>query len=53
MNLNDIVGAGTGLSGAKRPIRLRLSQEKGVSDDVLLVKHASGVETICGGRGGP
>jgi type VI secretion system secreted protein VgrG len=32
-----------------RPIRLRLSARNGVADDVLLVKHVSGVETICGG----
>ena len=39
----------TGLTEANRPIRLRLSNEKGVVDDLLLVKHVSGVETICGG----
>lgn len=37
------------LTEANRPIRLRLSTEKGVVDDLLLVKHVSGVETICGG----
>ena len=39
----------TGLTEANRPIRLRLSNEKGVVDDLLLVKQVSGVETICGG----
>jgi type VI secretion system secreted protein VgrG len=39
----------TSLTEANRPIRLRLSNEKGVLDDVLLVKQVSGVETICGG----
>ena len=39
----------TGMTEANRPIRLRLSNEKGVVDDLLLVKHVSGVETICGG----
>lgn len=39
----------TVLSEENRPIRLRLSNQDGVSDDVLLIKHASGVETICGG----
>lgn len=38
-----------GLTEANRPIRLRLSGEKGVADDKLLVKHISGIETICGG----
>lgn len=37
------------LTGANRPIRLRLWNESGVQDDVLLVRHVSGVETICGG----
>ena len=39
----------TGLTEANRAIRLRLSGEQGVVDDLLLVKHVSGVETICGG----
>jgi type VI secretion system secreted protein VgrG len=34
------------LTGANRPIRLRLSDTE---DDLLLVKHVSGTETICGG----
>lgn len=38
-----------GLSEAHRPIRLRLSTAEGVVDDLLLVKHVSGVETLCGG----
>ncbi|RSZ56872.1 type VI secretion system tip protein VgrG [Massilia atriviolacea] len=37
------------LTEANRPIRLRLSNERGVVDDLLLVKQVSGVETICGG----
>ncbi|MES2741570.1 MAG: type VI secretion system Vgr family protein [Pseudomonadota bacterium] len=37
------------LSAAKRAIRLRLWTEQGVRDDLLLVKHASGSEAICGG----
>lgn len=55
MNLNDLFNAGAagiagmGLTEANRPIRLRLSHQKGVMDDVLLVKHVSGVESICGG----
>jgi type VI secretion system secreted protein VgrG len=38
-----------GLTGKNRPIRLRLWNQEGGRDDLLLVKHASGVETICGG----
>ncbi|SFB92672.1 type VI secretion system Vgr family protein [Collimonas sp. OK412] len=49
MNSNTLFGAIAGLTEANRPIRLRLSQEKGVVDDVLLVKHVRGVERICGG----
>jgi len=37
------------LSDAHRPIRLRLSTAQGVADDLLLVKHVSGSESICGG----
>ena len=39
----------SGLNSANRPIRLRLSTENGVLDDLLLVKRVSGAETICGG----
>ncbi|RJG15726.1 type VI secretion system Vgr family protein [Massilia cavernae] len=38
-----------GVTGANRPLRLRLSGESGTVDDLLLVKHAHGVETMCGG----
>ena len=39
------------LSEANRPIRLRLGNGNGkdVSDDLLLAKHVSGMETMCGG----
>lgn len=37
------------LTQANRPIRLRLSNQKSVLDDVLLVKHVRGQETMCGG----
>jgi type VI secretion system secreted protein VgrG len=37
------------LTEANRPIRLRLATTKGVTDDVLLVKHVSGTEMMCGG----
>jgi type VI secretion system secreted protein VgrG len=36
------------LTDADRPIRLRLSTERGPVDDLLLVKHVTGGETICG-----
>jgi type VI secretion system secreted protein VgrG len=49
MNLKDLVEAFAGLSGANRPIHLRLSQGKRVLDDVLLVKRVTGSETLCGG----
>ncbi|NML59559.1 type VI secretion system tip protein VgrG [Massilia sp. RP-1-19] len=46
MNLNSL---SIELTGTNRPIRLRLWNESGVQDDVLLVRHVSGVERICGG----
>ena len=49
MNLSNYLSDLSGLTEANRPIRLRLSTAKGVVDDLLLVKHVSGVETICGG----
>jgi type VI secretion system secreted protein VgrG len=39
----------SGLSEARRPIRLRLSGPENVFDDVLLVKKADGHEQLCGG----
>ena len=49
MTLNQLSAAFKSLTGANRPIRLRLSDEQGATPDVLLIKHASGVETLCGG----
>jgi type VI secretion system secreted protein VgrG len=49
MNFSNLPAELTDLSEANRPIRLRLSTERGVVDDLLLVKQVSGVETICGG----
>lgn len=49
MDLRDLIQAFAGLSEAKRPIRLRLSQGKQVLDDVLLVKRVTGNEALCGG----
>ena len=48
MNLNDLMAMLPGLTEAHRPIRLRLSSDQGVLDDLLLVKHVSGSETLCG-----
>lgn len=49
MLLTSLLGDLAGLTEANRPIRLRLSNIDGVVDDKLLVKHVSGIETICGG----
>lgn len=49
MNLNNLPLDLTGLTEGNRPIRLRLCMENGITDDLLLVKQVSGVETICGG----
>ena len=49
MTLNNVPFVPTGLTEANRPIRLRLSTATRLMDDLLMVKHVSGVETICGG----
>ena len=49
MNLQQFQASMTGLRGTNRPIRLRLATERGVDDDLLLVKHVNGIEAICGG----
>ena len=49
MNLGDLMDVFAGLSGVHRPIRLRLSLAGKLVDDLLLVKHVTGIETICGG----
>jgi type VI secretion system secreted protein VgrG len=52
MKLNSLPSSLAGLlplgslAGTNRPIRLRLSDTQ---DDLLLVKHVSGSETVCGG----
>ena len=38
-----------GFAETNPPISLRLPRGKGMADDKLLVKHVSGVKTICGG----
>lgn len=49
MNFNELGNLFDRLTGANRPIRLRLSYQQGVLDDLLLVKRVSGTEHICGG----
>jgi type VI secretion system secreted protein VgrG len=49
VNLDDLPFNIPGLTEEDRPIRLRLATEKGVIDDLLLVKHVSGMESIFGG----
>ncbi len=45
----SLTGPSFGLTGMNRPIRIRLANKGGVADDILLIKHVSGIETICGG----
>ena len=49
MNLDTLAMELMGITGANRPIRLRLWTQDGSVDDLLLVRHVSGVETLCGG----
>jgi type VI secretion system secreted protein VgrG len=49
MNLLNVAGLSSSLTQLNSPIRLRLSYPDPNLDDVLLVKHVSGQETICGG----
>jgi type VI secretion system secreted protein VgrG len=49
MMIDQIPFHGSALTEANRPIRVRLRTAKGVVDDLLLVKHVSGVEAMCGG----
>ena len=49
MNLKDLIAESSGLTEANRPIRLRLSQERQMLDDVMLIKRVTGIESLCGG----
>ncbi|MGJ7915840.1 type VI secretion system Vgr family protein [Massilia sp. LXY-6] len=49
MNSLNMAGLSPALSQSNRPIRLLLSPRASVLDDVLLVKHVNGQETLCGG----
>jgi hypothetical protein len=42
MNSLNVVGLSPDLTQSNRPIRLRLSHQNSVLDDVLLVKYVSG-----------
>ena len=47
--MNQIDISRSGLTQANRPIRLLLRGQGVVLDDVLLVKHVTGKESLCGG----
>lgn len=49
MNLTDAFTPLMGLTGANRPIQLKLWNEQGMVDDLLLVKQISGIEAVFGG----
>ncbi len=49
MNSLSMIGLPSKLTESNRPIRLRLSHQNARLDDVLLIKHLSGQETLCGG----
>lgn len=49
MNLKDLIEGFTSLTESNRAIRMRLSQGQQAHSDLLLVKHVSGAETLCGG----
>jgi type VI secretion system secreted protein VgrG len=49
MNVMNMAKLSSGLTQLHRPIRLRLSYQNDILDDVLLVKHVRGEETLCGG----
>ena len=49
MDFMELRSLFSGLSDANRPIRLRISCQKTVFDDLLLVQRVTGTESICGG----
>ncbi len=49
MNFLNVAGLHLDLTQSHRPIRLRLHHPQSTLDDVLLVKHVSDRETLCGG----
>jgi type VI secretion system secreted protein VgrG len=49
MNSFNSAGLAPDLTQSNRPLRLRLSKQGSVLEDVLLITHVSGQETLCGG----
>lgn len=49
MNMLNVGGLSTNLTQSNRPLRLRLWHPALTLDEVLLVKHVEGRETLCGG----
>lgn len=49
MHFQQIKATLQGMTGKNRPIRLSLSGRDGPVDDLLLVKHVDGHESVCGG----
>ncbi|HEX9171439.1 MAG TPA: type VI secretion system Vgr family protein [Telluria sp.] len=49
MNSLNVLGLSPDLIQSNRPIRLRLSHQNSVLDNVLLIKYVTGQETLCGG----
>ena len=49
MNLNDVFTSLSGLTGANRPLRLKLWNDDGLVGDLLYVKQVVGIEAVCGG----
>ena len=49
MNFMRMTSLFSSVTQSNRPLRLRLSHREGVLDEVLLVKHVRGQETLCGG----
>lgn len=49
MNSLNMFGLSPDLTQSNRPISLRLWHQTSMLDDVLLVKHVSGQEALCGG----
>ena len=49
MDLHNLPAAIAGLTDARRPIRLRISSDTGLCNDLLTIKHVSGTEKMCGG----
>lgn len=49
MNILNVAGLHTDLTQANCPLRLQFARSDSSLDDVLLLKHVNGEETLCGG----